>query len=209
MQDERSYQILGVSPNASYDEIRTAYETLRAKYQEERFLEGERGNYAARMLTSVENAYQDIMSSRNESNSKSTFSAAFDYSDIDRLIKDDKINEAQQRLDDVDDRNAEWHYLQSVIFYKKNWMSESKKQLEIAMSLDPNNLKYKENYDKLNEKLDFNEKKFKSGTEGGGTGETFNPDQPQMGGNFCTNAMNCCSTYLCVNCLFNMCCGCR
>ena len=50
----------------------------------------------------------------------------------------------------------------SVVFYKKNWTNESKKQLEIAMNMDPYNTKYKEAYTKLKQKMEFNEKAFHS-----------------------------------------------
>ena len=50
---------------------------------------------------------------------------------MEKLIKNGNISAAQSLLDGVNERNAEWHYLQSVIFYKKNWISESEKQLKI------------------------------------------------------------------------------
>ena len=59
------------------------------------------------------------------------------------VVPPHKIAEAQTKLDDFNGRNAEWHYLQSVVFYKKNWVNESKKQLEIAISMDGSNEKYK------------------------------------------------------------------
>jgi hypothetical protein len=34
-------------------------------------------------------------------------------------------------------------------------------------------------------------------------------DEPMMGGNACSECASCCYTYLCVNCLFNLCCGCH
>ena len=52
--DNRYYNILGVSPNATNEEIEMQYQTLKAKYQKERFLEGEEGNNAAKMLTEIE-----------------------------------------------------------------------------------------------------------------------------------------------------------
>ena len=56
-----NYKILGIEETATDEEVRRAYQTLKAKYREERFLEGERGNEAARKLTQVETAYQEIM----------------------------------------------------------------------------------------------------------------------------------------------------
>ena len=44
--------------------------------------------------------------------------------------------------------------MQSVIFYKKNWVNESKKQLEIAINMEPHNNKYSEAYSKLKQKIE-------------------------------------------------------
>ncbi|NLK17274.1 MAG: hypothetical protein GX304_01945, partial [Clostridiales bacterium] len=72
------------------------------------------------------------------------------YGVIEEKIKQNKINEAQQMLDEIMDRNAEWHYLQSIIFYKKSWYNESKVQLEIAANMEPGNPKYRDALNRLN-----------------------------------------------------------
>ena len=83
-----------------------------------------------------------------------------DYSSVDILIKAGKVEEAQQVLDGYSERTAEWHYLQAVIYYKKNWGNECKKQMEIALTKDPNNAKYKDSYDKLCKEMEFKNKNF-------------------------------------------------
>ena len=74
-------------------------------------------------------------------------------SEIEKNIRDGKLQEAQVKLDTFDERSAEWHYLQAVVYYKKNWMNESKKQLEIAIRLDSSENKYKDALKKLNDKI--------------------------------------------------------
>ena len=120
------------------------------------------------------------------------------------LLKENKINEAQAKLDAFNERNAEWHYLQACIFYKKNWTNESKKQLEIAIELDGDNKKYREAYGKLNAKNDYEKRSARNEHES----EPVYEDR-QMGGNACSQCISCCYTYLCVDCLFSLCCGCR
>ena len=56
--NKKLYEVLNVSENASLEEIKNAYETLKSKYMNDRFLEGEAGNIAAKKLTEVENAYR-------------------------------------------------------------------------------------------------------------------------------------------------------
>ncbi|MBR1983066.1 MAG: hypothetical protein IKA12_00060, partial [Clostridia bacterium] len=111
-----SYKVLGLSEDATNTEIDEAYKKLKEKYSRERFYEGEIGNDAARNLTKLENAYAEIILERNSH--KGTEKETMDYSEIERLIKEGKISDAQNKLDEYSERDAEWHYLQAVIFYK-------------------------------------------------------------------------------------------
>lgn len=196
------YKILGLSENASVEEVERAYNALKTKYSKDRFLEGEAGNEAAKMLTKVETAYYEIMASKNTNGNEDAFST--DFSQVEIAIKEGKINNAQKMLDDISNRNAEWHYLQSVIFYKKNWTNESKKQLEIAMNMEPHNTKYSSAYEKLKQKMEFAEKQFHSGNANYSNNQSFTgQDDRQMGGNFCSNMAEC----FCYSCAINMCCS--
>ena len=141
------YDLLGVTETATDEEITARYEELKKKYSEDRFLEGEAGNEAAKMLNKIEVAYNEIMTERREQ--RSAGDASSSYAKAEQYIRDGKINEAQAVLDEFNERPAEWHYLQSVVFYKKNWMNESKKQLEIAIQMDSSNEKYRTAYNKL------------------------------------------------------------
>ena len=88
---------------------------------------------------------------------------------------------------------------------------KSKKQLEIAMQMDPGNKKYQEAYGKLNAKNDYSRQSAQAQQDpyAPNNGAPVDVDNEQMGGNACTQCISCCYTYLCVNCLFNLCCGCR
>ncbi len=197
------YQILQVSENATDEEIEAKYQELKKKYSEEQWQDGEAGTNAARMLNKLDVAYSEIKEERSEKKQNTSGASAFE--EITELIKNGDISGAQAKLDAFNERNAEWHYLQSVVFYKKNWMNESKKQLEIAMQIDPSNAKYREAYSKMNSRADY-----QSQTGGAThTNPNVNSDSEQMGGNWCASCFQCCYTYLCVNCLFNLCCGCN
>ena len=125
-----NYKLFGLNESATDEEITASYHQLKEKYSEERWLDGEAGNEAARMLTKVETAYNEIMAGRKET--KKNTDGQNSYETIADLLKQDRISEAQSRLDEFNERGTEWHYLQAVVFYKKNWTNESKKQLEIS-----------------------------------------------------------------------------
>lgn len=206
--NKKNLELLGLREGATAEDIKAAYESLREKYLEERFKDGEVGNNAARMLTRLETAYSELMDELNETASVGDGGGDL-FEKVEAYLKDGNINDAQRVLDGFNERGAQWHYYQSVIFYRKNWVNESKKQLEIAIQLDPENAKYKETYRKLNDKINYD-------AQNGGAqqqqqtyqGQTMSgqPDDNQMGGSFCANCIECCYCNMLLNCLCNGCC---
>ena len=206
--NKKYYELLGVTEEMSDEQISEAYETLKKKYSEERFLEGEAGNEAAKMLNKIDVAYNEIMTERRESRMAGKSDSS--YTQVEELIRDGKYAEAEKALDAFNERPAHWHYLQSVVFYRKNWVNESKKQLEIAMHLDAGNQKYKDAYQKLNDKMAYDASNHAS--EGANQSayrgqDMYTSQDNQMGGNFCTDCLTCCYINMCINCLCNACCN--
>ena len=126
--NKKNLELLGLKEGATKEEITSAYETLRAKYLEERFMDGEVGNNAAIMLTKIDTAYNDLI--REFSESAATEDDGDSYYKVEQYIKDGNLADAQRVLDGFNERGGKWHYLQSVVFFRKNWINESKKQLE-------------------------------------------------------------------------------
>ena len=203
------YNIFGVTEDVTDEELAAAYQQLREKYREDRWLEGEAGNEAAKKLTELENAYKELTEERKRQSKNTEGANAFE--EISRLLKEGDVNGAQAVLDDFNERNAEWHYLQAVVFYKKNWINDSKKQLEIALQMDPDNAKYKTAYEKMKAKNDYEKQAAREETANPYTRERQQDadGETQMGGNACSECISCCYSYLCVSCLFDCCCGCR
>ncbi len=209
--ENKYYKILGVSKDATNEEIEIAYQTLKTRYQKERFEDGEVGNHAAKMLTEIENAYNIILSLRKEQDT-STFGI---FSEIENDIKKGDLQSAQEKLDSFNERDSEWHYYQSVVFYKKNWINESKLQLEIAIRMNPNEQKYKNALDKIQIKINGQDNaQYNAGWDKSGNAYKApnQEDQPiqQMGGDSCCQW--CCEMAIC-NAMFNIgiqcCCPCR
>ena len=203
--NKRNLEIFGLSEGATKEDINEAYERLTEKYLEERFMDGDVGNNAAVMLTRIETAYGELMNELNESAAADGGEDSF--SRVEELIKAGDTTEAQRVLDGFNERGGRWHYLQSVVFYRKNWINESKKQLEIAIQLEPDNDKYKEAYKKLNDKLNYDAQNANGANQTVYEGQTMNSGgDNQMGGNFCANCIECCYLNLCINCLCSACC---
>ena len=144
-----AYEILGLPTNSSMEQVESRYRELRAQDQRDRFLPGEEGEEACERLQQIEVAYRDILTSREEQNQSRDFFDDNDYTQIQELISTGRLEEAQALLDERSVRDAEWHYIQSILFYKRNWFLESKKQLELACQMDPNNARYRQSLEKL------------------------------------------------------------
>ena len=195
-----AYEILGISESATREEIDARYFKLREKYQKDRFLPGDEGEEASEKLQQLEVAYRDILTTRAEAEQATKFTEDTDYSDIQELISANKLDEAQSKLDERVTRDAEWHYMQSILFYKRNWFLESKKQLELACQMEPENTRYQQSLEKLTKILASN---------------TISPDQlrttsrpiddgPRVGAGNGT-----CTGSACVDCMLcNACCNC-
>ena len=210
---EKQYKIIGVSPEVSDAELDAAYGENKKRLEEDRFLDGEAGNAAAKELTELNTAYTEVKNYRKE---HARVDEEGRFNEIDQAIRADDLVKAQEILDSFNDRPAEWHYMQAVVFYKKNWMNESKKQLEIAKEMAPDNEKYKKTYERLTGKMQSEDKKddsrFTSGSSGGGRfsdrgGYAGGYDESQqMGGDGCLDF--CCRMAICNLCL-NCMCNCR
>ena len=194
------YEILGIAENATPQEIEEKYLQLREKYQKDRFLPGEAGEEASEKLQQIEVAYRDILLAKEESKQTQDFKEEEDYSEIQQMIMNNRLDDAQTKLDNRVTRDAEWHYIQSILFYKRNWFLESKKQLELACQMEPDNQRYKQSLEKLTKILASN---------------TISPDQlrttsrpvdngPRVGAGNGT-----CTGSWCMDCILcNACCDC-
>ncbi len=199
------YSVLGLSAETPQDELKERYEKLKAEYGEQRFKSGAEGNEGARKLSELEAAWSMISADFEKKQAEETFGDG-DYGAIDDLIKNGNYDEAQARLDGITARNARWHYLQSIIYYKREWLSDSRTQLAEAVRLDPRNDKYKSAL----EKLDLVIGNPQADPHVLGVDPAQQPPSQQEG-QMCGGNMlsNCCLAYCLTDCCCSMtrCCG--
>lgn len=148
------YQVLGVSKNASDEEINNAYRELLRKYQSDTYGSAEK---ADAKVNELNKAYDEIMLSRRSSgsgafNGNSGGSKVADFSDIRMKIQAGRIDDAEMLLDGMPSnmRNAEWNFLKGSILYKRGWLEEAYKYYANAVQMDPNNKEYKAALNNLN-----------------------------------------------------------
>lgn len=194
------FLILGISENATQAEVEAAYLKLRDKHRLDMHQEGERGREAANKLSEIEEAYREITALFE---SKINFDGNI-FSTIEQLIKANKYDEAQDALDKISERGAEWHYFQSAIFYKKGWIMESRSQLKLAVSMDPKNEKYVKSLEKLEAKLNNRDGTSSSGgarADQAGAGYHRSYQNTVPGDEAADSCCACCQGLVCANCL--------
>lgn len=199
------FVILGVDKNATQSEILEAYKQKRAYYQAHVFDEGESGAQAASMLNQLDDAYQQAMEMAAES-ATVTGEGESAYEQVKQAIRSKEIETAQKLLDDMSYRGAEWHYYQSVVFYEKNWLNDTKKQLEIALQMDPQNEKYQHALDNLKKKIDGSRPYDKEGAQGVYNADSAQTDRTytQRDGAVADGICSACQALWCADC----CCEC-
>ncbi len=195
--NQNLYELFGLNEGATLEEVTEAYERLKKQYSEARFQAGSAGAEAAAKLNEIEIAYEDIKVDLKNRQARAGGTEMF--AQIEQLIKVGNLDEAQHLLDEIMDRPAEWHYLQSIVFYRKNWYTDSKKQLELACKLDPQNVKYRDTLLRLNNMINTSNPNAQNQGQGARQAPTRQPmDDRQMGG--CGTEMNCCANLICLDC---------
>ena len=193
------YELLGLTRDTDENLLKERYEQLVAKYKEDRFLPGEEGNAAAEKLNEIQEAWRDI------SRDPAARRYSSDYDRIADLIKSKKYDDAQDALDAVSERGAQWHFYQSQVYYYREWLTECRKHLTMAIDLDPNNEKYRTALSRLDTVMGNGKADPKNVHSQSGDDIDMARQQTQNGSDdiYRGNALsNCCTTY----CLASMCC---
>lgn len=192
------YSILGVSKNASDEEVKAAYKALVRKYHPDNYDDNNPlKDLANEKMQEVNQAYDDIMRMRENASgsdnsgfgSDSSYSSAGAYAEIRRTINSRKFGDAEKQLLAIPqaERTAEWHYLASVLLMHRNRQNDAMRELEIACSMDPSNMEYQ----KAKEMFNNTARNYGSAYYGNGAPVRSSSDE----------ACNCCANLLCMDCL--------
>ena len=151
------YEILGVSPNASNDEIKKAYRELSRKYHPDSYADNPLAGLAEEKFKEVQEAYDQIMKQREsggsyyaggQSQSQYSGSATYgsqeaaEFQAVCNFINARRFREALNVLSGIPNRNAMWYYYSAVsnMGIGNNLMAvEHARQ---AAAMEPGNMEY-------------------------------------------------------------------
>lgn len=162
------YQVLGVSPSASDEEVKKAYRELARKYHPDNYHDNPLADLAQERMKEINEAYEAIQAQRKQGGSSSSSAAAgasgygygYGYGQhsyggnaksqrIRVAIQQGDLNLAEELLNAQTDHDAEWNYLKGVICTRRGWMDEAKRYFQTAVQMDPKNGEYQRALDAM------------------------------------------------------------
>jgi curved DNA-binding protein CbpA len=155
------YKVLGVSRDATDDEIKKAYRELARKYHPDNYAGSPLADLAGEKMKEINTAYDEIQKIRASAQSGQTGNGyggsygsystyngdnAADFKKIREYINIGRYSDADLLLNSlpVGARNAEWNFLKGCVLAQKNWFYDAQKYFETACYMDPNNAEYQQ-----------------------------------------------------------------
>ena len=188
------YEVLGVSPSASDDEIKRAYRELVKKYHPDNYNDNPLADLAEAKMKEINEAYDIIVKQRTQGGyqtaggytgggSQTGYSGRSTvFAQVRQLINQGNLSEAESLLQMSSTRNAEWYFLTGSIAYRKGWMDEARQNFWTACNMDPTNFEYRQALNSMGMTAT-------RGAYGGGSDDL----------------LTLCTTLCCLNCLCNSC----
>jgi len=183
------YSVLGVSKNATDEEIKNAYRELARKYHPDNYTDNPLSDLAGEKMKEINEAYDAIMNGRR--GGKNTYDADFQgsskqssFPEVRSLINQGRLEQAQEVLDGVPphQRDAEWYFLNGTVLYRRGWFEDAYTSFTTACRLNPENPEYRAALNQIQK-------------------QRFGGGYRTMGDGASCTACDICSGLLCADCL--------
>lgn len=199
------YSVLGVSRDASMDEIKKAYRNLSRKYHPDANINNPNKEQAEEKFKQVQQAYDQIVREREQGASRDSWYGGFgsqggyqtqdDQRSMEMRAAANYINAAHYRealnvLNRMQERNGEWYYYHAVASAGAGNTANAMEDARRAVELESSNMQYQRLYQQLQSSGQWYQNM--------GSGYGYERSGDGIG--------NCCCQCLCMNMLCPGCC---
>lgn len=180
--NKNPYDVLGVSQNASDDEVKKAYRDLSRKYHPDANVDNPLADLAEEKFKEVQEAYDEIMRQRS-SGGGSGYRGGYSYGyqggsgqqsyngsqDVEmqaaiNYINNGRYQEALNVLNRMPNRTSMWYYASAFANAGLGNNILAREQAATAVNMEPNNIQYRQ----LLNRLEMNGQRYQSNPFGGG-----------------------------------------
>ncbi|MBQ1950095.1 MAG: J domain-containing protein [Clostridia bacterium] len=149
------YEILGISPSATDDEVKIAYRNLARKYHPDNYQNNPLSGLAEEKMQEINEAYDAIVRMRKggqaagnagRTNPQGGYAGGSRYHDIRQMIYANRLADAETLLDGTPGhaRDGEWFFLKGSVLYKKGWLEDAYTHFQTACRMEPGNLEFRQ-----------------------------------------------------------------
>lgn len=160
------YKVLGVSQNASQEEIRAAYLAMVKKYHPDKYQDPALKELADERLKQINEAY-DLLTRKYSGASADAGASGYSgygysgqggsysgpnaqvFARARALVNANDLEGAKRVLDAIQTRNAEWYYLYGIISLREGYYDKARDYISRAYYQEPGNQEYAQAYQTL------------------------------------------------------------
>lgn len=139
------YKILGVSPNASNDEIKKAYRELLKKYHPDNYTNNPLSDLAEEKFKQIHEAYTQIMSEREKGSefySSNFQEESTELKAVYNHLSARHYREALSLLDRISNKTARWYYYSALANAGVGNNIQAYNHIRQAVNMEPSNQEY-------------------------------------------------------------------
>lgn len=195
------YEVLGVSPNASDEEIKKAYRDLTRKYHPDANVNNPLADLAEEKFKEVQEAYDMIMKERERGGNAYGYQGSYqsggssyggssyggqqevELQAVYNFINSRRFRDALNVLNRMPNRNAQWYYLSAAANAGIGNNIVATDHARQAVNMEPNNQQYRQ----LLNQLEWNSQRYRNSPFGGGYG---------MNNSSCGTGNMCCDLWI-------------